>query len=256
MTRGLKNRKLTIRSFIWTLVLVWLCYYVLLSNNGLHFLFEDKIWAHRVNSTEKYAETKAMFSGVEIDVIYDTTKGVFDVNHPPAPSINLSLLELLKTKSLDNENRYWLDYKNLDSTNVEVSINRLNSIVKDLNLSKSVIIVESNAPKYVSWFTKEGYQTSYYLPNDLYMMNATQLNTRILSLKDDLSNYDISFISADHKNYKLLRSKFPNKEILTWKLGKQGHLDKIKTRLRVYKLALDKKVKVILISYDSKLGNR
>jgi hypothetical protein len=52
-----------------------------------------KVWAHRVNSIEKLAQTGALYSGVELDLVFvdEGEAAFFDVNHPPAPSIGLSL---------------------------------------------------------------------------------------------------------------------------------------------------------------------
>ena len=63
----------------------------------------DKIWAHRVNSTEKLESAIQYFNGVELDVFYDSNTNKFDVNHPPAKSIGLDFqtyLSNIETSSI------------------------------------------------------------------------------------------------------------------------------------------------------------
>ena len=54
-----------------------------------------KVWLHRVNSVERAVRMAKQYRGMEIDVMYDSAADAFDVGHPPAPSIGLSLDRLL-----------------------------------------------------------------------------------------------------------------------------------------------------------------
>ena len=87
-----KRFRLYIFLFIFCVIsfLLYVAYY---SNRILFYGYEHKIWAHRVNSIEKLKETISCFEGVELDVVYIEDGDFFDVNHPPAESIGLSLDE-------------------------------------------------------------------------------------------------------------------------------------------------------------------
>src|SRR5690554_6067423 len=80
-----------------------------------HFGYAEKIWAHRVNSLEKLASVQNKYTGVELDVVFDTLTNTFDVTHPPTPSIGLSLEQWLQT--LDGDKGVWIDFKNLTAAN-------------------------------------------------------------------------------------------------------------------------------------------
>jgi len=103
------NRKysLIFLSFIFLGLLAWIIFY---SNGVLKLVFNEKIWIHRVNSIEKLGEVQADFYGVELDVVFLDSLNEFDVNHPPAESINLSLFEYLSTIKENKKLHFWLDF--------------------------------------------------------------------------------------------------------------------------------------------------
>src|SRR5690349_3170954 len=103
----------------------------LFSNAAFIFVFRKKVWAHRVNSIEKKKEIGDKFSGIELDLVYNKTTGIFDVNHPPAASINLSLADYLKA-DLNTNRGYWFDFKNLEEDNVQAACHTMDSIVSGL----------------------------------------------------------------------------------------------------------------------------
>src|SRR5690554_4954312 len=77
----------------------------------------DKIWAHRVNSTEKLESALKYFKGVELDLVYDEQKNILDVTHPPVPSIDLDLENYLSSINSEAKPYIWLDIKNLNFDN-------------------------------------------------------------------------------------------------------------------------------------------
>ena len=87
-----KGRKRALYFFgIITIVLLVLLYLYQHSAKRVEFLGHyDKVLAHRVNSLEKLEASLKHFKGVELDLVYDNETNTFDVNHPPAKSINLT----------------------------------------------------------------------------------------------------------------------------------------------------------------------
>jgi heptose-I-phosphate ethanolaminephosphotransferase len=125
-----------------------------------------KVWAHRVNSIKKLEESGATFSGVELDLVFVEEDGAsfFDVNHPPADSIGLSLDDYLASRREPGSLRYWLDVKNLSDANEEGALARLRWLVDHHGLSHDRLIVESPTFSSLGRFSGDGFRTSYYLP--------------------------------------------------------------------------------------------
>jgi hypothetical protein len=126
----------------------------------------DKIWVHRVNSVEKLKQSEAIFSGVELDLVFnrDGAGGTFDVNHPPADSIDLSLDDYLSNSDPPGSMTDWLDIKNLTDQNKREVLARLQWIVKRHDLRTDQIIAESPKFEALRQLSEGGLLTSYYLP--------------------------------------------------------------------------------------------
>lgn len=130
----------------------------------------QKIWAHRVNSVERFNYLKDKFAGVEMDLVYQGDKNFLEVNHPPATSKNIDLKEMLEQKNAGQVGLYF-DIKNLDSSNafqILELINRLDSVYR----LKSRCIIESRDIASLAPFVQAGYFTSYYLPENVCEKHA------------------------------------------------------------------------------------
>ncbi len=134
----------------------------------------EKIWAHRVNSIGKLREAAPVFSGVELDLVFEPSgnSGWFDVNHPPAPSVGLDLDDYLLQAADYPDLHFWFDIKNLSLSNVESALNQLKTLISKHNLENRVI-VESTDPEALAILAPlETIRTSFYLPSlDLNTMN-------------------------------------------------------------------------------------
>jgi len=254
----LKNNKL---KFLITIVIL---FYLVLNfqNKIFQALFSSKIWAHRVNSIEKYQETYDVFSGIELDLVFNSTNNSFDVNHPPAKSINLSLFDFLKTKKNYTDFGIWLDYKNLNELNYQQSANKLDSIVKTLNINPETIIVESSKPFFLEAFSNKNFKTSYYLPSNINDFKNDSLLKQSQLIKNLTNSNKIDFISSNIKDYTFMKKNFPNSKILTWitndppKIKNYYSLKRSITHFkRNYTALSDQNVEVILYRFDSKTKN-
>lgn len=233
-------------------------------NELLTFLYKDKIWAHRVNSIEKYDEAIKIYPGVEIDLVYNANNDFFDVNHPPVKSINLSLKAFLKSHLNIKKYSYWLDYKNLNEDNYFKSLETLNTVIKELNFNRNNIIVESTSPKLLKPFRENGYKTSYYLPSNLLKLESIDFQRRIKIITNNLQKVRVDYLSTDSNQYEIVKKHFPNYNILTWNLLN----DKIKINSfyqlkrsfakinRKISILRDDNIQVVLIKFESKKGNR
>lgn len=261
-----KNKKQVL--FFFVFLLIPLCVSVILFQNTLfQALFPEKVWVHRVNSIEKRNEVQSVYSGLEIDVDYNSANNIFDVNHPPARSISLNLYDYLEDCKLRADFYFWLDFKNLSLDNAAAAVERLDSISKSLGIKKSTIIVEAFAPDALQVFSASGYKTSYYLTPDNYTPSAVEADDVAQNILDVLVKSPTSYISFDRQFYPFVKSYFPDYPKLTWgfyELGFYGgnritfrsFLVSVKAFFLKTQLLLDDNVQVLLLPFDSEHGNR
>ena len=257
----LKNNK---PKFIIAAILLMLFYLTL--NFQTYFFevcFSSKIWAHRVNSIEKYKEASNVFSGIELDLVFNSLNNTFDVNHPPAESINLSLFDFLKSKKDYHNFGVWLDFKNLDEFNYQQSVNKLASIIKILNIKSENIIVESKEPLYLYEFSKNGFKTSYYLPYNISSLNNEDLMIQVHFINGLINSDKIDYISSDVKDYTFMKENFPNTKIITWIITnppKIKNLYTLKRSITNFKrnfiVLNDQNVEIVLFKFNAESGNR
>ena len=85
------NKKVRIISIAASVVIVLWCI-----NSLLHIdQYPNKLWLHRCNSTEKYAEMHERYPNVEIDVVF-RNDGHFDVTHDYHTTFGLPVDSILK----------------------------------------------------------------------------------------------------------------------------------------------------------------
>lgn len=240
------------------IIIVLLSNFLFYSNGILKLFFNKKIWIHRVNSIEKLGEIEPYFYGVELDVVFLDSLNQFDVNHPPEPSINLTLKEYLTTAKENKTLHFWLDFKNLDTQNQKDAIYRLTSICDELQLTKGNFIVESGNVLLLKEFLKAGFQVSYYLHwPGLYTLEKNQLLVELNAIKTNLNLFkDQVYLSSDYRDFEILKENFPQHDILLWLDDSYGVQNKFKNRLHLYKMLSDNQVKILLMKYKSKLKER
>ena len=226
-------------------------------------VYTSKVWAHRVNSIEKFEEARKIFSGIECDLVYNSSLNNFDVNHPPAKSINLTLFELLISNSNYNCCGVWLDFKNLNEINYLRSANKLDSVIKILKIDPKSIIVESSNPEFLEAFKAKGFKTSYYLPQNFSNLDGESLLNQLKFTNVLLDSNKIDFVSSDVKDYYFIKNNFPNSEMLTWIMNNPPEIKDFYTLKRSlihfkrnFTVLNDSKVKVVLFTFKSKLGDR
>lgn len=137
--------------------------YTKLKIDQLPIALKEKIWVHRVNSIEKAREVSGTFYGIETDVVFHSSAGVFDVTHPPVVSIGLTL-DALMSAVKGQDTKLWIDFKNLSKENGLASLARLNTLCAKHNIDRKDIIVESIFSPLLQPFSLSGYKTSFYIP--------------------------------------------------------------------------------------------
>jgi len=124
----------------------------------------QKIWVHRVNSLEKLEQVAGQFAGIEVDVVFDSNKNRFDVNHPPAKSIGLTLRSFLeKVVSVIRESGsldLWLDVKNANHENIDQIIMGLEKLGTTYDL-KDHLFIELDDIELCEKIKSEGFFVMY-----------------------------------------------------------------------------------------------
>lgn len=213
--------------------------------------FPEKVWAHRVNSLVKQKESTRSFKGIELDIMWLGNK--FDVNHPPAKSIDLSLADYFNAAPNLKEFGIWLDYKNLNKNNSESSAFHLDSLLNAYKISKEDLYVETSAPVFLDPFIEKGFKTSYYLPSSLHKISGDSISKVVKLINERIGRNKNIYISAPFSDYAFMKEHFPERNKLLWHLG---GLYGATNKFRFYEALLDKNVKVVLRPFKSKSGDR
>lgn len=256
-----KNNKLKLVTVTFFLLL----FYLILNfqNYIFEFFFSSKIYAHRVNSIQKYQEAKNVFSGIELDLVFNSLNNTFDVNHPPVKSINLTLFDFLNSKKEYNNFGIWLDFKNLNESNYQQSVNKLDSIIRILNINPEDVVVESMVPVYLDMFTKKGFKTSYYLPTNISNLESEDLMIHYDYINNLIASGKINYISSQVEDYTFMKDNFPSTKIITWIIDNPPIINSLYTLKlsminfkRNFIVLNDKNVEVVLFKFKATSGNR
>jgi len=185
----------------------------------------EKIWLHRVNSTEKQIEFANKYQGFEFDIIFYPEERSFENSHEKTGNFKkYNLADQLSTYAQYNSGKgLWLDLKNLTEGN-KINIKAALDVLLDkYRVDKDKIWLESPNWKALGYFRQAGYHTSYYLPYyKLSKMSASETSkARKETMRAALSgNIDaISFPSSAQDDYYhfLENLKLPDNIVfLTW----------------------------------------
>lgn len=224
-----------------------------------YYRYSEKIWIHKVNSLEKLHEVTNRFSGVELDVVFESSTSTFDVNHPPDLTQGLTLHRYFSSMdSASDRKQYWLDFKNLSRENSEAALDRINEICNEFELEKNGILIESTNPRYLKPFSEVGFKTSYYLPPDLVEMDEADYSKTIESIKQTIEANQTDYISTNRKDFDIIKNEFPDARILTWSFNYKNGIElnpiellrDAKSMYMKYKILSDDKVNVVLFEYQ------
>jgi len=173
----------------------------------------SKVWAHRVNTLERFLFLSNHFQGFEMDIVFDEQRNFFDIRHPPATSISLSFEKYLQASESKGK-FFWLDLKNLTNGNEGAILSSLRDLDNKYKVHQRIII-ESNNILQLSKISDAGYFTSYYYDWDSYRNFIRNVNK---DSSDSIFN-KIDAVSQDVLIYDTLLKRFPLKPKLTWALS-------------------------------------
>jgi len=206
---------------------------------------KQRIWVHRVNSTGMLQQSVKRFAGVELDVQYIRSENTFEVNHPPKPFINLSLDEYLGSVNDLSQFWIWLDFKKVDSADIQASLSKLNNLVEKYHLSRHRIVTESKNPTFLKIFNANGYMASYYLED----RTANVSNIGAIKKMIDENGINTASAHADHLNF--IQQNLPEiKNILLW--APELNIDNKYHRAKIRRLlSSEERILALLVHMDS-----
>jgi len=203
----------------------------------------EKLWAHRINSYERFLYLKDHFAGLETDVVFDASLHTFRVCHPPAPLTDLLLESYFKELKTGNKG-LWIDVKEIDSLAWQQAVDYLISCDR-LYKIKKYVIVEASVPRFINLLADQGFITSYLVPAQ-YLQPETPVRVTD-SLQRQLSKA-VKFISQEDIYLPVLRSRFPDRKMITWALSFSNYF----TLSHFRSLINDTSISVVLINSKSR----
>jgi hypothetical protein len=209
--------------------------------------FAARTWVHRVDSVPRALALQQEHRGFEIDVVFRPETNSFDVGHPPTPSINLSLADLIGALERPSDRYYWIDFKNLDADNQRAAAAALRAIADRFGVVDRMV-VESRSPQFLGAFKAAGFYTSFYLPAaNPYRMTAGERSELLKAIRSGLEHGTVNAVSADHAMYEFIAKYVPGYDILLWDIG----TSRVKYRIREARLLGDPRVKILLFHQHS-----
>jgi hypothetical protein len=202
----------------------------------------EKLWAHRVNSYERFLYLKDYFSGLETDVVFDKAVNNFRVYHPPAPPSGLLLDVYFKELKAGNKG-LWIDVKGIDTAAYQQAVDYFETCDRLYNIKKYVII-EASVTRFINLLAERGFATSYLAPSE-YLQ--PEMPVRVTDSLAQQLLPAVKFISQEDRYLPALRSRFHNRKIITWALSFRNYFD-----LSHFKsLINDTAISVVLINCKS-----
>ena len=207
--------------------------------------FPIKVWLHRVDSIERAVRMARAWTGMEIDVVFDSAAGYFDVGHPPLPPSGVSLDSLLGAIPSVDRHYFWIDFKNLSDANASVACENLRGVARRRGLVGHMI-VESPNPRALACFTGAGFYTSYYrFPEQgIEAMDDSGLRRYYEEVRSNLSASRVNAVSSSYESLPFIETYLPGTDVLLWHLE---HDRGLRSRAVLAYLTHRPEVRVVLV---------
>ncbi len=240
-----RNKLVKIVTFIVLLLtLIFFTNYFIIHKIQFSGYYTSKVWGHKANNLDRIKKAEKNFIGFELDLVYSDSLNILDVRHPPEESINFSFEDCLKAIS-KKELKIWLDIKNLNEFNSKAILRRVDGVIKQYELSKKKLLIESTNPSALVNFAKESYNTCYYIPQ-LHILEKEKLRDTIAFIKKILQKQPNLAISSTYINYPIMKTEFPKAKKFLWSLGNTITL---KNYFKIREVLNDSLVEVLLVTY-------
>jgi len=202
---------------------------------------QNEIWSHANNDIINAKINSEIFTGIEIDVVYDKNTNSLNVRHNVEDNPSDYFLFQLIDSTFHNNCSYWIDLKNLNSQNINEIIN----LFELYPAFKNNIIIESPNAKELYKFKEKGYYTSLWLPS--YPNKFLSYFKFFIRTKPILIKCDFNAISAHQSMFPIINFFYKKHNIHLWThdYNKESEIPKIKA------LREHKNIKVLLVDYKN-----
>ena len=178
-----------------------------------------QVWLHRVNTPGKAQYFQDSYRGFELDVHYDTNIKTFIVKHNFTDTSTLTLPVWLTSISSPEKLGYWLDFKNLTLENGSEAFRELLRIRHEFNLTKNLIVVESDIPAALLPFDTLNFRISFYIPwFNPAGPTSEEEEAWADYIQENVAVTGIKTISGYYFQHDLMQQWFPKMNKLLWYL--------------------------------------
>lgn len=226
-------------------------------NGGGYISKPSNFWIHRCNHNDMLRTFYDSYTGFEMDIIFHEDGAhqyQFENSHDVDTSGWYSLesqFAILKELGFGKSKKgVWLDYKNLNSGNVQKSLEVLNSLLEKYGFEekKSDFRVESGNWSLLRSFHEAGFKTSYYFPYyDFSSMSAAEVQDAKDVLREALDSGFVDTVSFDFSYYDfILKNTKSSDRLMTWAIG--VNWESVATAESYSALRKDDRMEVILVT--------
>jgi len=218
-----------------------------------------RVIPHRVNSIGKLSNV--LFTGCrsfELDAVVhengDST--YFEVGHDDAVMSGMSLEELLTFSSKYPVKKIWLDFKNINSQNIDLVLNRLNYLDEHFELKRKAIVESSMTQPVFSKLSQAGYHCSYYLPTHYANFSKTKKAKVAQEIASQIVLQKVNAVSFDVALYPFVKEHLEpliaNDFVYhVWDISIGFQNPDLISKLETATFYKDKRIKTILIKFKS-----
>jgi hypothetical protein len=205
---------------------------------------DNKLWKHRVNTAVEAIEAFKKFNGIELDVFYISELNQFQTGHDYPSGINLE--DYLDSIPNCSNYYYWIDFKNLNESNVHASVDKMKVIIDKYGL-KSKLIVENSNPDLLAFFKFSDIFTSLWIRDvsETFVTSYAE-NELYEELEVILTKYQFNAVSAHYNMIHFMGEYLRKYNCHIWTNGMISEADKNMIKF----FASKRNIKVILVDYD------
>lgn len=183
------------------------------------------LFAHRIDSQAKALEAKQYFSGIEMDLMFDARRHVFDIYHPPAAPTGLTLDMQLQAVADKPDLTLWFDFKNPPLDNSTPVLQALEALHARWNLkARTVLEIPSGAAAQMRAYSDAGWRVSYYIPGGFGACNdkqhAPECEAQAANIVETALKAHATYLSFDYVSFPAVSTYIvPRKQslqLLSW----------------------------------------
>ncbi len=202
----------------------------------------NKLWAHRVDSKERFNILKNKFAGYETDIVWDSWKRKFLVYHPPLEGKVITLDKFLNGVDL-NKSMFWLDTRETPASDTANILKVLDSLDHHHKIKMNAIIelYDTTVANYLA-------AHDYWIALNIHTEWISKYKAGEWEKFRSTMSPKISFVSQEDVHVPFLQKQFPGKDIITWSISFNNYFNQEHLR----QLVQNYRVKVILVNIKSR----